>query len=61
MAQSKAHMDAASRFNKKTYDRIQVSIRKDAEINRDTQSCPVKGRKHKWVFTESGYRNNQAR
>lgn len=35
MAQSKAHMDAASRFNKKTYDRIQVSIRKDAEINRD--------------------------
>ena len=35
MAQSKAHMDATNRFNKKAYDRIQMSVRKDADINGD--------------------------
>ncbi len=35
MAQSKAHMEATNRFNKKAYDNIQLRVRKDAELNGD--------------------------
>lgn len=33
MAMSKAHIAATNRYNAKTYDRILLKIRKDAEIN----------------------------
>jgi hypothetical protein len=33
MAQTKAHADASNRYNKKAYDRLHVSLRKDAELN----------------------------
>ncbi len=33
MAQSKAHMEATGRFEKKAYDKILFRIRKDAELN----------------------------
>lgn len=36
MPQSKAHMEATGRYNKKAYDRIELKLRKDAEINGDT-------------------------
>lgn len=36
MAQSKAKIEANERYNKKAYDRIHLSIRKDAELNGDT-------------------------
>ena len=35
MAQTKAHADASNRYNKKAYDRLHVSLRKDAELNGD--------------------------
>ncbi|WP_305117481.1 hypothetical protein [Acutalibacter muris] len=35
MAQTKAHMEATTRYNKKAYDRIELKLRKDAEINGD--------------------------
>ena len=35
MAQSKAHMEATTRYNKKAYDRIELKLRKDAEITGD--------------------------
>lgn len=33
MAQSKAHMEATGRYNKKAYDRIELKLRKDSELN----------------------------
>jgi len=33
MAMSKAHIAATNRYNAKTYDRILLKVRKDAEIN----------------------------
>lgn len=36
MAQSKAHIEATGRYEKKTYDNIRFRIRKDAELNGDT-------------------------
>ena len=35
MAQTKAHMEATTRYNKKAYDNIQLRIRKDAELSGD--------------------------
>lgn len=35
MAQTKAHMEATGRYNKKAYDRIELKLRKDAELNGD--------------------------
>lgn len=35
MAQSKAHIDATGRYEKKVYDKILLRIRKDADINGD--------------------------
>ncbi len=35
MAQSKAHMAATNRYNKKAYDRIELKLRKDADLNGD--------------------------
>ncbi len=36
MAQSKAHMEATTRYNKKAYDRIELKLRKDTDINGET-------------------------
>lgn len=33
MAQSRAHNEATNRYNKKAYDRLHVSLRKDADLN----------------------------
>ena len=33
MAQTKAHIAATERYNKKAYDRILLKLRKDADIN----------------------------
>ena len=33
MAQTKAHMEATTRYNKRAYDRIELKLRKDADIN----------------------------
>ena len=33
MAQTKAHADASNRYNKKAYDRLHVSLRKDGSMN----------------------------
>lgn len=35
MAQTKAHIAATERYNKKAYDRILLKLRKDADINGD--------------------------
>ena len=35
MAQSKAHMEATGRYEKKAYDKILLRIRKDADLNAD--------------------------
>lgn len=35
MAQSKAHIAATGRFEKKAYDKILLRVRKDADINGD--------------------------
>lgn len=35
LAQTKAHMEATTRYNKKAYDRKELKLRKDAEINGD--------------------------
>ena len=35
MAQTKAHMEATTRYNKKAYDRIELKLRKDADLNGD--------------------------
>ena len=35
MAQSRAHIAATERYNKKAYDRILLKLRKDADINGD--------------------------
>lgn len=35
MPQSKAHIDATRRYEKKAYDHVQLRVRKDAEINGD--------------------------
>ena len=35
MAQSKAHMEATGRYEKKAYDKILLRIRKDAGLNAD--------------------------
>lgn len=32
MAQTKAHMEATNRFNKKAYDNLQLRIRKDSTL-----------------------------
>ena len=32
MAQTKAHADASNRYNKKAYDRLHVSLRKDGSM-----------------------------
>ena len=33
MAQTKEHADASNRYNKKAYDRLHVSLRKDGSMN----------------------------
>ena len=38
MAKSKAKAEADARYDKKAYDRIELKIRKDTEINRELQS-----------------------
>ena len=35
MAQSAAHMEATGRYNKKAYDRVELKLRKEADINGD--------------------------
>ena len=35
MAQSKAHIEATGRYEKKAYDKILLRIRKDADLNGD--------------------------
>ena len=35
MAQSRAQIEANIRYNKKTYDRIELKLRKEADINGD--------------------------
>ena len=35
MAQSKAHIDATGRYEKKAYDKILLRIRKDSAVNGD--------------------------
>ncbi len=35
MAQSKAHMEATGRYEKKAYDKILLRMRKDANLNGD--------------------------
>ncbi|MEG1562559.1 MAG: hypothetical protein RR365_02340 [Bacteroides sp.] len=35
MAQSKAHIEANTRYNKKAYDRIELKLRKDSSLNGD--------------------------
>ncbi len=35
MAQSKAHIEATGRYNKKAYERIAFDVRRDAEMNAD--------------------------
>lgn len=44
MAQTKAHMEATGRYNKKAYDRIELKLRKDADINGDAIRAHVEAK-----------------
>lgn len=44
MAMSKAHIAATNKYNQKTYDRILLKIRKDAEINSEFIRAHATGR-----------------
>ena len=52
MAQSKAHMEATGRYNKKAYERIAFDVRRDAEMNADF----IRAR----LYCQSNHRDNQA-
>ena len=42
MAQSRAHIEATTRFEHKAYDKITVRLRKDGELTRDMVSIAAR-------------------
>ncbi len=58
MAQSKAHMEATTRYNKKVYDRIELKLKKDTDINGETihVNAAARGKSVNSFFAEGSYR-----